>query len=62
MNNTSIPKAVLVGVLSIGLVTSISAVAGASFSYEKMQALGGAAAALAGELIGITAVKKGCFK
>lgn len=34
---------------------------GASFSYEKVQALGGAAAALAGELIGITQIKEQCF-
>lgn len=34
---------------------------GASFSYEKVTALGGAAAALAGELIGITQIKEQCF-
>lgn len=34
---------------------------GASFSYEKVKALGGAAAALAGELIGITQIKEQCF-
>lgn len=45
-----------------GVKEAVQVMWGASFSYEKMQALGGAAAALAGELIGITAVKKGCFK
>jgi hypothetical protein len=34
---------------------------GASFSFEKMKALGGASAALAGELIGITQIKEQCF-
>lgn len=34
---------------------------GASFSYEKVRALGGTAAALAGELIGITQIKEQCF-
>lgn len=34
---------------------------GASFSYEKMAAVGGALGALAGELTGITAVRNECF-
>lgn len=33
---------------------------GASFSYEKLQALGGTAAALGAELLGITAIKNAC--
>lgn len=44
-----------------GGAEAIKVIWGASFSYEKMQALGGAAAALAGELIGITAIREGCF-
>lgn len=44
-----------------GVVEAAKAFWGASFSYEKVQALGGAAAALSAELIGIAAVKKGCF-
>ncbi|AWB83094.1 hypothetical protein C3E79_00140 [Corynebacterium liangguodongii] len=35
---------------------------GASFSYEKMMALGGALGALAGELSGVTAVRNECFQ
>ena len=34
---------------------------GASFSWEKIRALGGAAAALGAELIGVTAVRQKCF-
>jgi ABC-type branched-subunit amino acid transport system ATPase component len=34
---------------------------GASFSYEKLQVVGGAALALAGELLGITSIQTECF-
>lgn len=44
-----------------GVNKAVKVMWGASFSYEKVRALGGAAAALAGEIIGITAVRKGCF-
>jgi len=47
---------------SLGGVTEAAKIMwGASFSYEKVQALGGAAAALAGELIGVTQIKEQCF-
>lgn len=44
-----------------GVKSAIKIMAGASFSYEKMRALGGAAAALAAELTGIGAVRSQCF-
>lgn len=44
-----------------GVRSAIKIMAGASFSYEKLQALGGAAAALAAELIGIGSVRSQCF-
>lgn len=44
-----------------GVRKAIQIMAGASFSYEKVRALGGAAAALAAELTGIGAVKSQCF-
>lgn len=44
-----------------GVSEAVRVMWGASFSYEKVRALGGAAEALAGEIIGITEVKQGCF-
>lgn len=44
-----------------GVRSAIKIMAGASFSYEKLQALGGAAATLAAELIGIGSVRSQCF-
>jgi hypothetical protein len=46
-------------IATVGLLT---AGWGASFSWEKIRALGGAAAALGAELLGIAAVKRGCFR
>lgn len=48
---------------SLGCVTkAVRIMWGASFSWEKIRALGGAAAALGAELLGIAAVKRGCFR
>lgn len=44
-----------------GVVEAVKIIAGASFSYEKLHALGGAASALAAELLGIDGIKKQCF-
>jgi len=44
-----------------GVAKAVQIFWGASFSYEKLQAVGGAALALAGELIGITSIKEECF-
>lgn len=44
-----------------GVKSAIKIMADASFSYEKMRAFGGAAAALAAELTGIGAVRSQCF-
>lgn len=51
------------------LITSLGGVTkavrlfwGASFSYEKVRALGGAAAALGAELLGITQIRQQCFR
>lgn len=43
-----------------GTTQAIKLLWGASFSYEKLQALGGAAAALGAELLGITAIRQAC--
>jgi hypothetical protein len=50
----------LIGELG-GVAKAVQIFWGASFSYEKLQVVGGAALALAGELIGITSVKEECF-
>ncbi|XWX58792.1 hypothetical protein ABUV78_01927 [Clavibacter nebraskensis] len=50
----------LIGELG-GVAKAVQIFWGASFSYEKLQAVGGAALALAGELIGITSIKEECF-
>ena len=44
-----------------GVSEAVRIMWGASFSYEKLQALGGAAAALAGEFLGIAALKNNCL-
>lgn len=44
-----------------GVANAVRIIAGASFSYEKLRALGGAAAALAAELTGIGSVRSACF-
>lgn len=43
-----------------GTKEAIKVMWGASFSHEKLKALGGAAAALGAELLGIAAVKEAC--
>lgn len=43
-----------------GTTEAIKILWGASFSHEKLKALGGAAAALGAELLGIAAVKEAC--
>jgi hypothetical protein len=45
-----------------GVAKAVRIMWGASFSWEKIRALGGAAAALGAELIGVAAVKRGCFR
>lgn len=45
-----------------GVAKAVRIMWGASFSYEKIRALGGAAAALGAELLGVAAVKRGCFR
>jgi hypothetical protein len=50
----------LIGELG-GVAKAVEIFSGASFSYEKLQVVGGAALALAGELIGITSIKEECF-
>lgn len=44
-----------------GVKEAVQVMWGASFTYEKMQAAGGALAGLAAELIGITSVRNQCF-
>ena len=43
-----------------GTTEAIKILWGASFSHEKLKALGGVAAALGAELLGISAVKEAC--
>lgn len=45
-----------------GVTRAVRIMWGASFSWEKIRALGGAAAALGAELLGVAAVKRGCFR
>lgn len=45
-----------------GVTKAVRIIWGASFSWEKIRALGGAAAALGAEILGIAAVKRGCFR
>lgn len=44
-----------------GVKKAVDLLWGASFNYEKVQAAGGALAALAAELVGITSIKEQCF-
>ncbi|MDK8799382.1 hypothetical protein [Corynebacterium coyleae] len=44
-----------------GVAEAVRVMWGASFSYEKLQALGGAVGALAAELVGIAGVQEKCF-
>jgi hypothetical protein len=50
----------LIGALG-GVTKAVQLFWGASFKWEKIRALGGAAAALGAELLGISAVKQKCF-
>lgn len=43
-----------------GTTEAIKILWGASFSYEKLQAIGGTAAALGAELLGIAAIREAC--
>ncbi|ALC06985.1 hypothetical protein CDES_13215 [Corynebacterium deserti GIMN1.010] len=45
-----------------GVKEAVQLMWGASFSYEKMQALGGALGALAAELAGVSSIKDQCFE
>jgi hypothetical protein len=44
-----------------GVTEAVRTMWGASFSYEKMQAAGGALGALGAELLGIAGIKEKCF-
>lgn len=64
--STAIPVAKILKIKRLidtlgGVTKAVRIFWGASFSWEKINALGGAAAALGAELIGITAVKQKCF-
>jgi hypothetical protein len=64
--STAIPAAKILRVKRLidelgGVATAVQILWGASFSYEKLQAVGGAALALAGELLGITSIQTECF-
>jgi hypothetical protein len=64
--STAIPVAKILKIKKLitalgGVKKAVKLFRGASFSYEKIAALGGAAAALAAELLGIAAVKSACF-
>jgi hypothetical protein len=64
--STAIPVAKILKIKRLidtlgGVAKAVRIFWGASFSWEKIKALGGAAGALAAELIGITAVKQKCF-
>ncbi|GAA2955241.1 hypothetical protein [Glutamicibacter sp. BW77] len=65
IGTTAIPVAKILKIKKLmnslgGVNEAIRIMWGASFSYEKLQALGGAAAALGAELLGIAAIKTGC--
>ncbi|WP_155850335.1 hypothetical protein [Arthrobacter sp. Br18] len=45
-----------------GVSEAVQLLWGASFKYEKMQAAGGALAALGAELLGIAAIQNECFE
>ncbi|WP_146081684.1 hypothetical protein [Clavibacter michiganensis] len=64
--STAIPAAKILRVKRLidelgGVARAVQILWGASFSYEKLQVVGGAALALAGELLGITSIRTECF-
>lgn len=64
--STAIPAAKILKIKRLinslgGVSKAVQLFWGASFKWEKIQALGGAAAALGAELLGIAAVKQKCF-
>ncbi|QWS33693.1 hypothetical protein [Curtobacterium aetherium] len=64
--STAIPVAKILKIKKLinalgGVAKAVRIFWGASFSWEKIKAVGGAAGALAAELIGITSVKQKCF-
>lgn len=64
--STAIPAAKILKIKKLinglgGVAKAVQLFWGASFNYEKLKALGGAAAALGAELLGIAAVKQQCF-
>jgi len=64
--STAIPAAKILKIKKLidglgGVAKAVKLFWGASFKWEKIQALGGAAAALGAELLGIAAVKQKCF-
>jgi hypothetical protein len=64
--STAIPAAKILKIKSLinslgGVTKAVRLFWGASFKWEKIRALGGAAAALGAELLGIAAVKQKCF-
>lgn len=64
--STAIPAAKILKIKRLinslgGVSKAVRLFWGASFSWEKIRALGGAAAALGAELLGIAAVKQKCF-
>ncbi len=64
--STAIPAAKILKIKRLmnslgGVTEAIKILWGASFSHEKLKALGGAAAALGAELLGIAAVKEACL-
>ncbi|WP_157887549.1 hypothetical protein [Frondihabitans sp. PAMC 28766] len=63
---TAIPAAKILKIKKLitaggGVAKVVKLYWGASFNYEKIRAIGGAAGALALEIVGDTAIKKGCF-
>lgn len=65
IGTTAIPAAKILKIKKLmnslgGVTKAVKIMWGASFSHEKLKALGGAAAALGAELLGIAAVKKAC--
>lgn len=64
--STAIPAAKILKIKKLidglgGVTKAVRLFWGASFKWEKIQALGGAAAALGAEFLGIAAVKQKCF-
>lgn len=64
--STAIPAAKILKIKRLinslgGVSKAVQLFWGATFKWEKIQALGGAAAALGAELLGIAAVKQKCF-